>query len=429
MLTRIMKPREDRDAGFTLIELLVVVAIIGILAAIAIPVFLNQRASARDASVKSDINSVAKVMETVYTDAGALPGADGDEALLQDADVVSSPGNYIVVVPSARPDSQVFGCNVESDNGWYYSSADGGLNPEGQTFTGAGCDTAGGVAGEPSIRSLPTPACSPHRPDRPRARLSAQAGQEPPHPSGAAAPARAARAHLSARVRGRGLAGDIPQFGSKGLVSRGRQRACWTKESGRNGQTVRNGRGIRVDIQRIDDYAGLRRELEIGLTLAPTRASAVAAAKSVAAYLDADPRVTVRLAGLGSDDSRILITLAVTLGTVDEIKVADARLARGRAVRPAHRRRARRLRPRLRAPCRRPASFEARAARARAWHRVLRRCRARSSGSSRSASRWRHRPTTTSSSPPATDWGARSPTWWSAGWTSARSWRTPRHDL
>ncbi len=38
-----------------------------------------------------------------------------------------------------------------------------------------------------------------------------------------------------------------------------------------------------------------------------------------------DPRVAVRLAGLGASDSRILITLAVTLGTVDEIKVADAR--------------------------------------------------------------------------------------------------------
>ena len=148
MLTRIMKPREDRDAGFTLIELLVVVAIIGILAAIAIPVFLNQRASARDASVKSDINSVAKVMETIYTDAGAYPGV-GDEALLQDADVVSSPGNYIVVVPVGTTGFQVFGCNVESDNGWFYSSQDGGLNPEGQTFTGAGCVTAGGVAGEP----------------------------------------------------------------------------------------------------------------------------------------------------------------------------------------------------------------------------------------------------------------------------------------
>jgi hypothetical protein len=89
--------------------------------------------------------------------------------------------------------------------------------------------------------------------------------------------------------------------------------------------TVGTEGGIRVDIPRIDEYAGLRRELEIGLTLAPTRASAVAAAKSVVAYLDDDPRVTVRLAGLGASDSRILITLAVTLGTVDEIKIAAAR--------------------------------------------------------------------------------------------------------
>jgi hypothetical protein len=97
------------------------------------------------------------------------------------------------------------------------------------------------------------------------------------------------------------------------------------KEKGRNGQTAESEGGIRMDKQYIDDFAGLRRELEIGLTLAPTHASAVAAAKAIAAYLDDDPRVAVRLAGLGVSDSRILITLAVTLGTVDEIKVADAR--------------------------------------------------------------------------------------------------------
>ena len=153
MLTRIMKPRDDRDAGFTLIELLVVVAIIGILAAIAIPVFLNQRASARDASVKSDINGVAKVMETIYTDTGAYP-AVGDEADLQAANVVTSPGNFISITPVGTTGFQVFGCNVESDNGWFYSSADGGLNPDGQDFTGASCVTAGGVAGEPVAPAL-----------------------------------------------------------------------------------------------------------------------------------------------------------------------------------------------------------------------------------------------------------------------------------
>jgi type IV pilus assembly protein PilA len=56
------------DEGFTLIELLVVIIIIGILAAIAIPVFLSQRQKGYDAQAKSDARNAATIEETYLTD-------------------------------------------------------------------------------------------------------------------------------------------------------------------------------------------------------------------------------------------------------------------------------------------------------------------------------------------------------------------------
>jgi type IV pilus assembly protein PilA len=63
-----LRSRAQDEKGFTLIELLVVILIIGILAAIAIPAFLNQRNKAYDAQAKSNVRTAQTAMETYATD-------------------------------------------------------------------------------------------------------------------------------------------------------------------------------------------------------------------------------------------------------------------------------------------------------------------------------------------------------------------------
>ncbi len=68
-----MKKRFRKQAGFTLIELLIVVAIIGILAAIAIPNFLQAQVRAKVSRTQSDMRSTAMGIELYSTDNGSYP--------------------------------------------------------------------------------------------------------------------------------------------------------------------------------------------------------------------------------------------------------------------------------------------------------------------------------------------------------------------
>jgi type IV pilus assembly protein PilA len=65
-----MRKRGDEDRGFTMIELLVVVVIIGVLVAIAVPVYLNYRKGAANKSAASDVRGAITAVEQYYTDNG-----------------------------------------------------------------------------------------------------------------------------------------------------------------------------------------------------------------------------------------------------------------------------------------------------------------------------------------------------------------------
>jgi type IV pilus assembly protein PilA len=107
-----LRARAQDERGFTLIELLVVILIIGILAAIAIPSFLNQRSKGHDAEAKSAAVSAAISMEACVTEnAGSYAGCtkaslQAIEPTLNAVDarlaVTSGTNDYQIVLTSDR---------------------------------------------------------------------------------------------------------------------------------------------------------------------------------------------------------------------------------------------------------------------------------------------------------------------------------------
>jgi type IV pilus assembly protein PilA len=106
-------PNRLRDSrGFTLVELLVVILIIGILAAIALPTFLNQRTKAQDADAKTTVRTARVTLETYHTDRQTY---DTDVATLRDMEpsLRNAPG----LTTSGTDDTFTVSVNSRASNG------------------------------------------------------------------------------------------------------------------------------------------------------------------------------------------------------------------------------------------------------------------------------------------------------------------------
>ena len=112
-----LRARAQDEKGFTLIELLVVILIIGILAAIALPAFLNQRSKAQDTEAKTAARTAQTAMETYYTDNQNYTGATKAElekiepalkegVALAGLAVTPAAQNWTVVVTQAKTGSK-----------------------------------------------------------------------------------------------------------------------------------------------------------------------------------------------------------------------------------------------------------------------------------------------------------------------------------